>query len=162
MPRLQLPHSSGCLVCGRDNPRGLHLDLFVDSETGIVTATFSPSPHHIGFDGIAHGGILATVLDEAMTWAATWHGKRLCFCGELTNRFRRPARIESPLQISASVATSRSRRIETTATLREMDGTLIAESTGKYVPLPPQKHLEMLDTFLPTPHTSETAKALQI
>ena len=81
MPRIELPHTAGCLVCGRDNPHGLHLSLHVDPDSGIVTVDFIPLAEHIGFEGIIHGGVLATVLDEAMVWAATWAGRRFCVCG---------------------------------------------------------------------------------
>ena len=86
MPLLQLPHTAGCLVCGRDNPHGLRLDLHVDPETGIVRIEFAPRREHIGFEGVVHGGVLATVLDEAMVWAATWAARRFCVCAELTTR----------------------------------------------------------------------------
>src|SRR5688572_23224534 len=81
--RLQLPHTANCMVCGRDNPHGLHLDLFVMPANGLVMADFVPLRHHGGFEGYAHGGILSTLMDEAMTWAATWNIKRFCMCGEL-------------------------------------------------------------------------------
>ena len=73
---LELPHTSGCLVCGRDNPHGLHLSSFVDPETGVVTTTFTPAPHHIGFESVIHGGVLATVVDELMVWAAIWASQK--------------------------------------------------------------------------------------
>src|SRR4051812_47048583 len=60
---LQLPHSAHCLVCGRDNPQGLKLDLFVDPDTGIVRSEFLPTQNHTGFAGVVHGGAIATVLD---------------------------------------------------------------------------------------------------
>ena len=86
MAMIELPHTAGCLVCGRQNPHGLHLHLHVDEATGAVETRFTPSAHHIGFEGIVHGGVLATVLDEAMVWAATWRGRRFCVCGEMNTR----------------------------------------------------------------------------
>src|SRR5215471_5557878 len=81
----ELPHTPGCLVCGRANPHGLHLSLFVDRNS-VVHTNYTPRPEHIGFSSIVHGGALATVLDEAMVWAATWSYKRFCYCAELTVR----------------------------------------------------------------------------
>ena len=77
MALLQLPHTAGCIVCGPLNPHGLHLSLFVDPATAPSTPTFTPQPAHIGFEGVVHGGVLATVLDEAMVWCATWSGQAL-------------------------------------------------------------------------------------
>src|SRR5579862_5670516 len=98
MPVLELPHTNQCVVCGPANPHGLRLHLHVDTETGVVTTTFAPQSHHMGFEGIVHGGLLSTVLDEAMVWAASWHGKQFCVCGELNVRFRQNARIGVPLE----------------------------------------------------------------
>src|SRR5438132_779065 len=100
---LELPHTSGCLVCGRDNQFGLHLSLFVDPGTGIVSVNFAARREHIGFEGIVHGGLIATVLDEAMVWAATWNIKRFCVCGEISVRFRRSAQVGEPMHVEARV-----------------------------------------------------------
>src|SRR5690242_7987919 len=39
--RLQLPHTPGCLVCGRNNDFGLKLSLFVEPSTGVVSVDFA-------------------------------------------------------------------------------------------------------------------------
>ena len=132
---LPLPQTAGCLVCGRGNPHGLHLDFSVDPVTGEVRVDFTPEPHHIGFTGIAHGGVLATVFDEAMVWAATWLHKRFCYCGEMTVRFRKPAAVGEVLHVRAAIAASRSRLITTTATMTNAAGQRIAEASGKYTPM---------------------------
>src|SRR5690348_467563 len=133
---MELPHTAGCVVCGRENPHGLRLDLHVDPARGVVSTSFTPRPEHIGFVGIVHGGV-ATVLDEAMVWAATWSGRRFCVCGELTVRFRASARIGRALRIKARVDSARPKLIQTSAEARDADGELVATAVGKYVPVPP-------------------------
>jgi acyl-coenzyme A thioesterase PaaI-like protein len=155
-----LPHTAGCLVCGKDNPHGLQLNFTVDQTTGIVCTHFSPMAHHIGFTGIAHGGILATVFDEAMVWAASWHGKRFCVCGELTVRFRREAPIGVPLKIAAMITSPRLRLIQTKAVAHDPEGNLIAEASAKYVQMPIDRHAAMVATLLPDPATEITSAAL--
>ncbi|HLL89220.1 MAG TPA: PaaI family thioesterase [Tepidisphaeraceae bacterium] len=135
MPSLALPHTPGCLACGRENPHGLRLELAVD-DGGVVTTAFTPGPHHIGFVGVAHGGVQAVVLDEAMVWAASWAGKRFCYCGELAIRYRRPARVGVPLAVTAKVDVHRSKLLTTSATITDADGNVVATATAKYVPLP--------------------------
>ena len=98
---LELPHTHGCLVCGPSNALGLKLSLQIDPATGIVHVDFSPRREHICFEGIAHGGMLATVFDEAMVWAATWNLRRFCVCGEFSVRFRRPATVGETLHMEA-------------------------------------------------------------
>ncbi len=161
MPTLELPHTPGCMVCGRDNPAGLHLSLFVETETSVVQVRYTPLPQHIGFQGIVHGGVISTVIDEAMVWAATWAGKRFCLCGELSVRFRSPARIGRPLLCRASVETARSRLVQTLAELTDEAGNLVAEATGKYIPLDQDRNREFIATFVEKETTQETATALR-
>lgn len=150
--RLQLPHTADCLVCGRENPHGLRLDLHVEPDTGLVISEFVPTRHHVGFEGIIHGGLLATVLDEAMVWAATWQGRRFCVCGEMTVRFRRSAEVGEALRVEAKVESSR-RIVVAAATLRDAQGAVVAEATGKYFPVPPERHRQFVDTMIRIPQT---------
>jgi uncharacterized protein (TIGR00369 family) len=159
MALIELPHTRGCLVCGHDNPHGLHLHLNVDEESGTVTCDFVPAIHHIGFEGIIHGGVLSTVLDEAMVWAATWSGKRFCVCGELNVRFRQSVAVGKPVRVMAKLSAVRSRLIETEGTITDLSGKILVESTGKYVPLSPQRNREFVATLVPERGTVRTFQA---
>ena len=158
---MELPHTAGCLVCGRENPHGLRLDLHVDPATGVVSTDFTPRPEHIGFVGVVHGGVLATVLDEAMVWAATWAGRRFCLAGEMTVRFRAIARVGTPLRVKTRVESARPRLVQTTGEIRDAAGTVIATATGKYVPLPPDRNREFVRTLVDESGTLEAAKLLR-
>jgi len=161
MAMLELPHTAGCLVCGRQNPIGLHLRLHVDESTGVVETRFTPAAEHIGFEGIIHGGILATVLDEAMVWAATWSGRRFCVCGEMTIRFRRAAEVAMPLMIRASVASTRGRMIQTNGEITDQAGEMIAMADGKYLALPQDRHERFVQTLVDEPSTAKAAAVLR-
>jgi len=154
---LELPHTSGCLVCGPKNAQGFKLNLFVDPATGIVHIDFSPTAQHIGFEGVAHGGMLATVFDEAMVWAATWNLRTFCYCGEMSVRFKRPARVGEKLHLEARVELSRPKIVQTAATLRTPDTNIVASASGKYVPMPIEKHLEVVDSFVESDATQSAA-----
>ena len=157
---LELPHTPGCLVCGRGNPHGLNMSLFVDPETGIVHLDFTPRPVHIGFEGIVHGGYLATVIDEAMVWAATWSGKRFCVCGEMSVRFRRPALIGEPLHLEARVEFARPKLVQTMATVRSLDNIVVCAGEGKYVPMDRESSQRVMQTFTDEEPTRRAAAAL--
>lgn len=159
MPSVELPHTHGCLVCGHDNPHGLHLHFYVDEHTEVVTCRFTVLPHQIGFEGIAHGGLVSTVLDEAMVWAATWTGKRFCVCGEMSVRFRDSVRVGQTVQVEAKVVSRRSRLITVEATVRDGDR-LLVEASGKYVPVPPERNRQVINTLVSEPNTSRTMQAL--
>jgi len=55
-----------CFACGPANPIGLKLRFRIDAAARAAEATFTPCREHQGYRGVVHGGLLATVLDEAM------------------------------------------------------------------------------------------------
>jgi len=163
MASLELPHSASCLVCGRANPHGIKLNLHVDDASGEVRCAFTPGSEHVGFDGIIHGGALAAVVDEAMVWAATWRGKRFCFCGEMTLRFRHPVVVNQPLIVVAMVEFSRPKLVETAAKIFDDEAKkLIATGNGKYVPVSPEQHKSFAATMIDEPTTSAALAAIKI
>ena len=165
---MELPHTAGCLVCGRQNVHGLGLSLHVDEQRGVVWTEFSPRPEHIGFEGIAHGGVLATVLDEAMVWAATWAGKRFCVAGEISVRFRKSAEVGRTLSCEARVESPGSRRpglprlLHASGTIVEVEGgAVVAEATGKYVPVAPDRNEVVIGTLVDEQQTAAAAARLR-
>ena len=161
MSLLELPHTPNCLVCGRGNPQGLHLSLHVDPDSGVVTTRFTPTPDHIGFEGIVHGGVIATVLDEAMVWAATWGGRRFCVCGEMTVRFRESAGGGEEVRVTARVETARARLVTTSGEVTRADGTVLATASGKYVPLSDERHRAFVGTLVEEAGTARAAGVLR-
>jgi uncharacterized protein (TIGR00369 family) len=158
---LELPHTPGCLACGPGNAQGLHLSLYVEPDSGEVHTRFTPAVQHIGFQGIVHGGALAIVLDEAMVWAASWHGKRFCVCGEMNVRFRQSARIGNVVLCRALVESSRSRLIVTWAEALDESGKTIASAGGKYVPMSREENAAFVRTLLDSPTTAAAAELMR-
>lgn len=159
MSGLLLPQSHECLVCGRDNPRGLRLRLRVEPESGVVRTQIVPGTDQVGFANVIHGGLIATVADEAMVWAATWTIRRFCFCGEMTVRFRRTATPGMRLSFEARVESFRSRLVLTTFRCVDEAGTELSSGSGKYVPLSEEQHKQVLDTFV---QEAESEKAVEM
>src|SRR5258707_1034159 len=52
--------------CGKDNPDGMHLKFFFDEEQMETSCHFKLAKRYQGPPGHAHGGVIATILDEAM------------------------------------------------------------------------------------------------
>jgi uncharacterized protein (TIGR00369 family) len=160
MPHLELPHTAGCFVCGRDNPLGLRLSSIVDTETGNVQTTFTPKPEHIGFEGITHGGILATVMDELMVWCAIWASRKACVAGELSLRFIQRALPGDELKATASITRNRSRMIETFGEIRVNDK-VICTATAKYVPLGREETVAFIKTLISEPNTDAAIEIIR-
>ena len=128
------PNSRMCFVCGIDNPIGLHLAFYTDDE-GRCIARFRPRPEHQGYPGHLHGGIISTLLDEAMgrvltplsVWAMT---------ARLEVSFRKPVPLDQELTVSGELTRSRTRAYEAQGQICLSDGTLLVEATGVYVRIP--------------------------
>ncbi|MGE5550167.1 MAG: PaaI family thioesterase [Bacteroidota bacterium] len=107
--------NTGCFACGVGNPIGLGLKFL--RRDGSVHAAFTPLPWHQGFDGLVHGGIIATLLDEAMAHALLAHGIK-GVTGKLMLRFRAPLRVGTPVIVTAGISADRGRIVETRAEIR--------------------------------------------
>jgi uncharacterized protein (TIGR00369 family) len=60
------PLQNYCFACGKDNPKGMHLKFYFDEEAKRTFCKFKLPRYLQGPPGHAHGGIIATILDEAM------------------------------------------------------------------------------------------------
>ncbi len=56
-----------CFVCGKHNPLGLKLEFRLEND--VCRSEFTPAEDHCGFNGVTHGGIIFSVLDDVM---ANW------------------------------------------------------------------------------------------
>ena len=122
----------GCFGCGEANPVGLRLGGFTVTDDGTVVASYAPRDDHRGFDGILHGGIVATALDEAMAWAAMLTEGVLVFTAKLELRYRRPARTDARLQLRGKVVERRGRRLVIEGSLHDDDGP-VADAEGLFL-----------------------------
>jgi acyl-coenzyme A thioesterase PaaI-like protein len=130
----QLPHTHSCFVCGESNPHGLNLRFHAHG--GIVTCQFRPRKELVGFKTVVHGGVLATVLDEAMAWACAVTNGNFGFCAELNVRYLQPVLPEMDYELSARLVENRRNRLWLTgAELRGQNNTVHATATGKYIPV---------------------------
>jgi acyl-coenzyme A thioesterase PaaI-like protein len=100
-----------------------------------MTAMWTPSPAWEGFRGIVHGGVVSTVLDEAMSKAVAATGSE-ALTGELRVRFRRHVTSDDAFLIRGWIVRRNRRLIETEAALTATDGTEHAHAWGRFLTLP--------------------------
>lgn len=128
---MRIQDNKFCFACGMKNPIGLKLK-FIPLEDGSVQAEFSCPSHFQGYAKIVHGGIISTILDEAIVYAGIISLKKLPVTAQLEIRFKKSAMVEEPLLITARVVEQNRRLIKATAEVRnKSDGSLIAEASGK-------------------------------
>ncbi|MBH5337404.1 PaaI family thioesterase [Streptomyces pactum] len=109
-------HYDQCFGCGEEQPHGLRLAATA-GEGVSVTATFTVRPAHQGAPGLAHGGVLATALDETLG-ALQWLLRVIAVTGRLETDFVRPVPVGTELHLEARVTGVHGRKIYSTATGR--------------------------------------------
>ena len=129
---------SQCFVCGALNPHGLHLH-FETGANGVVSAHWHPTPEFEGFAGIIHGGIVTTVLDEAMSKAVASRGWPAFTC-EVRVRLHRHVQVGVPLTVCGWVVEKRRRRVLTEAYLAKSTGEKYARAWGTFLEVSPGRN----------------------
>jgi uncharacterized protein (TIGR00369 family) len=130
LPRYEFsPHN--CFACGTLNTHGLGLVLHVEHGRSWTELTLERAFE--GWEGMAHGGIICTILDEVMAWALVG-ADNWGVTARMNVEFRRPVPVGRPIRAEGSVATMRRRIVETTSRLVDAEtGEVLATATGTYV-----------------------------
>lgn len=128
--KYELSDDKYCFVCGELNPEGLHVDFYLKDDKAI--GEFLPLKKHQGYKDIVHGGIISTLLDEAMVKIAILKGI-ICVTAEITVRFKSPLKINEKIIIEASIDKIEKRLIYASAIAKKEDGLIIAEAHGKLI-----------------------------
>ena len=130
--KINLIDDHWCFACGLENPDGLRLTWHVDGHT--MTTTMIPEKKYQGWKGLLHGGILATLLDEAMTRLASIIC-RGALTAEMTVRYLKPAYIGNQLYVRGEIIKESRRIIEMRAFIHSENqaGPVIAYSHGKAI-----------------------------
>ncbi len=133
----------GCFGCGAQNLIGLQL-AFRREGNEIVTE-FTPDLKYQGFPGVVHGGVVATLLDEALSRTATLVG-RWMMTARLEIRYRRAALVGEPLRVTARAITARSRIVTASGEvcLASDPTVVVAEAEGTFLPITQQYQDEMV------------------
>ncbi len=120
-----------CFVCGSANPIGLKLKFSVSGNR--CTGQFTSAPQHVGFDGVTHGGIIFSVLDDAM---ANWfflQGAR-GYTAKSEIRYREAMPVGDTAAIECEVVKRKGRFVQLTArATNRQTGKVIAECDGSFM-----------------------------
>jgi acyl-CoA thioesterase FadM len=114
------PLNAACFVCGHENPAGLKLEFLTGKK--CASAQWTTRIGWESFQGIIHGGVISTVLDEAMSKAIISEGYE-ALTAELKIRFRAKVKVDEELRVRGWVVSMKKRKILAEATLKTADGT---------------------------------------
>jgi acyl-coenzyme A thioesterase PaaI-like protein len=134
-------HDPACWGCG-DNPNGLHLVQPTQEGATEYEAYFSFDERHQGGPGIAHGGLVAGALDEAVGLLATWYAFP-AVTARIFVRHRHPVAINTEYLIRARLEEVRGRRLHVNASITD-GAEVFAECKAALLHVP-------LEHFLATP-----------
>jgi len=119
-----------CFGCSPRNAHGLRL-RFVRTADG-VSARCELDPHLCGMEGIAHGGIVVTLLDEASAWALAAHAGSLGVTTDMNVRFVKPVLVGSPLVVQAFVVDHDAKQARTFSQLKSDQEAVLATATSTW------------------------------
>lgn len=130
------PSGNHCFVCGQDNPQGMRIVFRMDGN--ICRGEYTVPQHQCGFEGVAHGGIVFSLLDDAM---ANWlyvQGES-AYTARCEIRYREPAATAEPLLLESEQISRRGRRAVMQGRVRRAaDGKLLAEAEAVFVVIGPR------------------------
>jgi uncharacterized protein (TIGR00369 family) len=128
-----------CFGCGPRNEAGLRL-RFRQLSDGAVTTTIDVPAHFCGVDGVVHGGIQATILDEVSGVAAQLALPETadaspCVTAELALRFRRMVSQTEPVTAVARVVRQDGTDFYIDAAIVDAAGDVLTSSSSRWVQL---------------------------
>jgi acyl-coenzyme A thioesterase PaaI-like protein len=120
-----------CFACGTLNANGLGMAIHV--EPGRSWSELALDRRFEGWDLIAHGGIVTTILDEVMAWSLVGEDN-WGVTARIAVAFKRPVPLATLLRGEGWIVRSRRRLVETEARLTDAStGTTLATASGLYV-----------------------------
>ena len=133
------PHH--CFACGELNEHGLRIVLHTDGRR--TWTQLALDPRFQGWDGIAHGGILCTLLDEVMAWSVI-ASDRWGVTARMSVEFKRPVPIAHELRAEGWVTEPHRRLIRTAGRILDAEtGETLATAEGIFMAAPPERLAEL-------------------
>lgn len=131
----KLSGSAGCFICDNNasNARSLHLEIFWDEGAEAIQIAFSPDETWCGYGNVVHGGLVASVLDEAMAWVVKQKSGEWAMTVDLQVRYKFALEPGKAYLARAKVE-NLGRVITTSAQLLTLDGQVAAQAFAKFLP----------------------------
>lgn len=128
---VQPTDSNYCFACGTKNPIGLHLHFH--EEDGKYVATKILPKEYQSYNGIVHGGIITTLLDESMGSYLFQKNGTPALTARMEVKYHHPTPVEEPLTVSSWVESTRRNLITMHSNLALADGTVTAEAEAIFM-----------------------------
>jgi uncharacterized protein (TIGR00369 family) len=127
-----------CFACGPDNPDGMHLKFTLDEARQTFVCRFRLSNRYMGPPGHCHGGIIATILDDAMGKANKLR-QVVALTKEMTVEYLKPVPLHKPLRVEGREVSVHGRQHINAAEIINEKGEVLARSQGVFIAIDPEK-----------------------
>jgi uncharacterized protein (TIGR00369 family) len=121
-----------CFGCGGDNAGGMKLTFEQDNLNRKIVGRFVLGERYQGGGGYAHGGIIATLLDEAMGKACRFR-EVFAVTAELTVEYLKPVNVQSEIVVEGRETEQKGRNLFMTSEIRDGAGEVLARGRGRFV-----------------------------
>jgi len=128
---MEFSYDHKCFVCGENNPLGMKVK-FKDNGNGEIEGAFTPSEFHEGFPGHLHGGLAATLLDEAMARAVNTQGVH-GMTARMELRYREKIPVQETIKVVAKVLRFKKTILDLEAKVYLPDGKVAVEATARFM-----------------------------
>jgi uncharacterized protein (TIGR00369 family) len=130
-PKLKAPQNH-CFACGKDNPQGMRLQFYIDEQARQALCKFKLTRRYQGPPGHAHGGIIATILDEAMG-KVNKLSKVVALTRAMNVEYLKPVPLRKILTVTARQQNVDGREHTNVAEITDETDQVLARSTGKFI-----------------------------
>ena len=127
-----------CFACGDNNPEGMHLKFTYDEKRNCFVCRFRLGKRYTGPPGHAHGGIIATILDDAMGKVNKLRHV-VALTSQITVDYLKPVPLNKPLRVESREVRVRGRRHINMAEILNPKGEALARSRGLFIAIDPEK-----------------------
>src|ERR1700731_3587102 len=127
-----------CFACGKNNADGMRLRFTYDEERNCFVCRFRLGKRSTGPPGHCHGGIIATILDEAMGKVNKLR-QVVALTSEITVSYLKPVPLNHPLRVESHEVRVRGRHHINMAEVLNPKNEVLARSRGLFIAIDPQK-----------------------
>ena len=131
-------HKNYCFACGKDNPDSMRLRFTYDEDRDCFVCRFRLNKRYTGPPGHCHGGIIATILDEAMGKVNKLRHV-IAVTSEMTVNFLKPVPLNKPLCVESREEKVKGRRHINVAEILNQKGEVLARGRGLFIAIDPEK-----------------------
>jgi uncharacterized protein (TIGR00369 family) len=132
---IEKPEGHHCFACGTANPIGLDLKFYRSGDA--VCSDITLEKVYEGWENLAHGGIVSTLLDEVMSWAIMYSKKVFLVTRNMHIKYIKPVLIGTPLTVTGRLTDdSEPPKIRAKAEIRDAQGRLFVRSRAEFVEVP--------------------------